>query len=321
MSSKKRPCVLCNENHAVLKRPRNGEMLCQGCFFRRIEDEIHDTIQREKLFERGDIVASGASGGKDSTLLMHILSKLNKRYDYGIHLELISVDEGIKGYRDHSLETVKRNSAFYGLPLHILSYQDLYGWTMDEIVAVVGLKNSCTFCGVMRRQALERGAVLINANKIVTGHNADDTAETVLMNLLRGDAPRLARCTQAFSKGEGLLSRVKPLKYTYEKDIVLYAHFNKLDYFTTECSYAKEAFRGTVRTLIKELEVIQPRCIADIVHSGERIIVNSKDAIPTNAQGSCARCGYVTSQQLCRACVLLNSLNNGNPQSGLYTTS
>lgn len=39
-----------------------------------------------------------------------------------------------------------------------------------------------TFCGVFRRQALDRGAALLKADKIVTGHNADDMAETVLMN-------------------------------------------------------------------------------------------------------------------------------------------
>lgn len=40
----------------------------------------------------------------------------------------------------------------YGLPLKIVSYKDLYGWTMDEIVKMIGLKNNCTFCGVFRRQ-------------------------------------------------------------------------------------------------------------------------------------------------------------------------
>ena len=40
----------------------------------------------------------------------------------------------------------------YGLPLQILSYKDLYGWTMDDIVKMIGLKNNCTFCGVFRRQ-------------------------------------------------------------------------------------------------------------------------------------------------------------------------
>ena len=56
------------------------------------------------------------------------------------------------------------------------------GWTMDAIVAQVGKKNNCTFCGVFRRQALDRGAASLNVDHIVTGHNADDIAETVLMN-------------------------------------------------------------------------------------------------------------------------------------------
>lgn len=81
------------------------------------------------------------------------------------------------------------------MPLKILSYKDLYGWTMDEIVAQIGRKNNCTFCGVFRRQALDRGAALLGVDCIATGHNADDIAETVLMNILRGDIARLQRCT------------------------------------------------------------------------------------------------------------------------------
>ena len=78
----------------------------------------------------------------------------------------------------------------YKIPLTVVSYKELYGWTMDEIVREVGTKNNCTFCGVFRRQALDRGATLKAAEKIVTGHNADDIAETVLLNILRGDLPR-----------------------------------------------------------------------------------------------------------------------------------
>jgi tRNA(Ile)-lysidine synthase TilS/MesJ len=53
---------------------------------------------------------------------------------------------------------------------------------MDKIVSQVGKKNNCTFCGVFRRQALDRGAAQLGVDHIVTGHNADDIAETVLMN-------------------------------------------------------------------------------------------------------------------------------------------
>lgn len=31
----------------------------------------------------------------------------------------------------------------YDLPLKILSYDELYGWTMDRIVETVGRKNNC----------------------------------------------------------------------------------------------------------------------------------------------------------------------------------
>ncbi len=59
---------------------------------------------------------------------------------YGLDLFLLSIDEGISGYRDDSLETVKRNEKQYGLPLTVLSYAELYGWTMDQIVREIGTK-------------------------------------------------------------------------------------------------------------------------------------------------------------------------------------
>lgn len=45
----------------------------------------------------------------DSTVLAFVLSELNRRHNYGLDLFLLSIDEGISGYRDDSLETVKRN--------------------------------------------------------------------------------------------------------------------------------------------------------------------------------------------------------------------
>ncbi len=118
---------------------------------------------------RQQCICGPAVGGKDSTVLAHVLTALNRRHDYGLDLFLLSVDEGIAGYRDDSLQTVKRNEAQYQIPLTVVSYKELYGWTMDEIVRQIGHKNNCTFCGVFRRQALDRGATLCHADKIATG--------------------------------------------------------------------------------------------------------------------------------------------------------
>ena len=49
------------------------------------------------MFERGERIAICISGGKDSTVLAHVLSKLNKKYDYGLELFFLAIDEGIQG--------------------------------------------------------------------------------------------------------------------------------------------------------------------------------------------------------------------------------
>ncbi|KAI9151668.1 Cytoplasmic tRNA 2-thiolation 1 [Paramyrothecium foliicola] len=371
-------------NLAVIKRPKNHHKLCRDCFLGVFEDEVHHTITSSKLFFRGERVAIGASGGKDSTVLASVLKTLNERHDYGLDLVLLSIDEGIKGYRDDSLETVKRNAAQYEMPLKIVGYDQLYGWTMDQVVDTIGKKGNCTYCGVFRRQALDRGAKMLQIKHVVTGHNADDVAETVLMNLLRGDLPRLARSTSIVT-GDSTsdVKRSKPLKYAYEKEIVLYAHHKKLDYFSTECIYSPEAFRGTARSLIKNLEKVRPSAILDIVRSGEDLArltpdkgqgscacepaeglggcgsangrtsgnelaqveaelraqpanpaleteikltpsVDSSDAVklslrsrapkeqksaPLQVLGQCIKCGYMSSQAMCQACTLLETLN------------
>mmetsp|Transcript_32431 Transcript_32431/g.91904 ORF Transcript_32431/g.91904 Transcript_32431/m.91904 type:complete len:322 (-) Transcript_32431:238-1203(-) len=318
-----RVCNACGTARPVLKRPKTFEMLCKECFFTAFEAEVHNTIVANKLFKPGDKVAIGASGGKDSTVLAYIMGLLNKRHCYELELFLLSIDEGISGYRDDSLETVKRNEQQYGIPLRIVSYKELYNWTMDEIVAKIGKKNNCTFCGVFRRQALDRGAVMLGANKVVTGHNADDVAETVLLNILRGDFGRLGRCSDVMTGEEGQLPRCKPFKWTYEKEIVMYAYFKKLDYFCTECIYAPYAARGFARELVKDLEVARPSAIVDVIRSAEEMRMSSAGNVSSShapEPGTCERCGYISSQSVCKACVLLEGLNSGNAKLGVSRT-
>ncbi|KAL1588935.1 Cytoplasmic tRNA 2-thiolation protein 1 [Cladosporium halotolerans] len=296
-----RECEICHTNRAQILRPKNHARICAPCFIAIFEDEVAETVTSTNLFNPGERVAIGASGGKDSTVLASVLKTLNDRHNWGLDLVLLSIDEGITGYRDHSLEAVKRHSEQYDLPLKIVSYADLYGWSMDQVVAQVGKKGNCTYCGVFRRQALDRGAAMLGVGHVVTGHNADDVAETVLMNLLRGDLPRLSRATSIVTStpsaalpenGEGEIKftnvkRSKPLIYAYEKEIVMYAHHKKLDYFSTECIYSPEAFRGSARTLIKNLERIRPESILDVVRSGIDMAKLVPGAEEQNSQRAC----------------------------------
>lgn len=301
----------------MIKRPKTGQQICKDCFFYVFETEVHNTITEAGLFKPGDRVAIGASGGKDSTVLAYVMKTLNERYNYGLDLFLLSIDEGITGYRDDSLETVKRNQQQYSMPLKILSYEELYGWTMDRIVSQVGRKNNCTFCGVFRRQALDRGAAMLNVDHIVTGHNADDIAETVLMNIMRGDIARLGRCTAICTQGEDTIRRSKPFKYAYEKEIVMYAYFKKLDYFSTECIYSPDAYRGHARVFLKDLEAVRPSAIIDIIHSGEAFEIKEEIKATQKVQQTCTRCGYMSSNALCKACTLLEGLERGMANAGI----
>lgn len=316
------PCAVCHTARALIIRPKNHQKLCKTCFLSIFETEIHHTITNNTLFQPGERIAIGASGGKDSTVLASILKTLNERYAYGLDLVLLSIDEGIKGYRDDSLETVKRNAVQYSMPLEIVGYDELYGWTMDQVVEQVGKKGNCTYCGVFRRQALDRGAARLGIKHVVTGHNADDVAETVMMNLLRGDLPRLARSTSIVTASAASeIKRSKPLKYAYEKEIVLYAHHKRLDYFSTECIYSPEAFRGSARTLIKNLERVRPSAILDVVRSGEdmaRLVpVEVSGRTGCAGKGSAVTAGDVGEEEAAGGCGSANGRSSGGEMADM----
>ena len=90
-------CDYCGNRPAKVLRPKSLKPVCLECFYELFETEIHLTILEGNLFNRGEKISIGASGGKDSTVLIHVLKLLNDKYDYGLDLQLLSIDEGIKG--------------------------------------------------------------------------------------------------------------------------------------------------------------------------------------------------------------------------------
>ncbi len=59
----------------------------------------------------------------------------------------------------------------------------------------------------------------------------------------RNHAVTFANRQDVITGSEGSMPRAKPFKYAYQKEIVMYAYFKKLDYFSTECIYAPNAYR------------------------------------------------------------------------------
>lgn len=335
-------CDVCGDVKASVIYAATQQRVCKPCFFQLFEDGVHSTITATEMFRPGERVGLGVSGGKDSTVLAYVLDLLNRRHHYGLDIVLLCFDEGIAGYRDRSIATVHSNQATLGLPLRVVSFEELFGTGMDGVVAQIGRRNNCSFCGVFRRQALEEAARQMGATCIATGHNADDMAESVLLNFVRGDTARLRRCVYArtpvaeealdrsvagslpdegpccSSSGQKmdseasqrpvlLIPRCKPFKYTHQRDIVFYAFYKNLPYFSTECTYAPNAARGDARALIKELEQIDPSSIRNLILSAEAF----QGAPVAGAVRACITCGRAASSATgqCSACRMLKILH------------
>ncbi|KAK2146368.1 hypothetical protein LSH36_613g00007 [Paralvinella palmiformis] len=126
-----------------------------------------------------------------------------------------------------------------------------------------------------------------------------DLAENTGASILRGDIARLRRCTAIMTGTEGALPRCKPFKYTYEKEIVMYAYFKKLDYFSTECIYSPNAYRlGIGKThKIRKNAILEQRTTHHPLSGKKPVFVSvsgisseSLDSVQSNEASSSQSC-------------------------------
>ena len=325
-------CDKCGSD-AVLHAAYSGLYLCEGHLCRAVEKRLRRRVREDGLVpddatpEDPETWVIGLSGGKDSVVLTHVLSDIFER-DPRIELVALSVHEGIEGYRDRSLDACEELTEALDIRHEVVSYESEFGVRMDDVVEddPEGMA-ACAYCGVFRRDVLSRYAEELGADKLLTGHNLDDEAETALMNFLEGDVDQIANHFDAslgpFEGGDAPaertranqdhhIPRAKPLRDVPEKEIALYARFRDLPAHITECPHAAEAYRGEIQDLMLGLEENHPGTRHSIMAGYEKLAALAAEAYGgENGDkdfGECDDCGAPTARDLCRKCNLLDAL-------------
>ena len=321
-------CDKCGDE-AVMHAAYSGLHLCETHFCASVEKRVRRRIREDNLLpddatpEDPERWVIGLSGGKDSVVLTDILHETLEA-DPRIELVALSIHEGIEGYRDESLDASQELTADLGIRHEVVSYDDEFDIRMDDVVEDDPENMSaCAYCGVFRRDILSRYADELDADKLLTGHNLDDEAETALMNFLEGDVQKIAQQFDAslgpFEGGqsdltrddsESFIPRAKPLRDIPEKEVALYAHVQDLPAHITECPHADEAYRGEIQELLYELEERHPGTRHSIMAGYEELagLAASDYRGDDDTVDECNQCGSPTRGDLCRKCGLLATL-------------
>lgn len=299
-------------------RAYSGEKLCPKCFTQSIEEKVRSTIVKNDMFLQDDNIVVAVSGGKDSLTLLHVLAKIEKRFP-NANLCAVTIDEGIKGYRDEAIKFAAENCHQLGVKHILASFKELFDIQLDELVKITNGKTKhvrngltpCSYCGVLRRRALNLTARRANANKLATGHNLDDEVQTVLLNIMHGDALRIARVKPVLEeKHPMLVPRAKPLCELPEKEIAFYAYIKKIEFQSVPCPYASTALRNDVRGMLNRIEESHAGTKFTVFKSVEKI----RPALEATASANettlreCKMCGEPTTEEVCKPCEMLLEL-------------
>lgn len=273
------------------------------------------TVAEYKMLRFDDRIAVAVSGGKDSVSLLHILAKMERKLPRA-SLVAVTVDEGIKGYRDEALRIAVENCRKLGVEHYTVSFKQLFGYTLDEIVRLLKEKKgrvetSCAYCGVLRRKALNLAARSVKAGKLATAHTLDDEAQTILLNLFHGDVWRLAKEKPVTDEVHPkLVRRIKPFCLVPERETALYAYVKKTRFQSRPCPYASEALRNDVRLLLNRIEEEHAGTKYTVFKSVEKIRPAIEMAAETEAMKECGVCGEPTGESICRTCQMLKQLGH-----------
>jgi uncharacterized protein (TIGR00269 family) len=334
-------CTKC-DREAVMHAAYSGSHLCEEHFRGSVESRVRHRIREDSLVPRSatpenpETWVIGLSGGKDSVVLTHILDETFAE-DPRIELIALTIHEGIEGYRDKSVDACEELASELDLRHEIVSYEEEFGVQMDDVVEKDPQNMAaCAYCGVFRRDLLSQYAADFGADKLLTGHNLDDEAQTALMNFLEGDVEQMANHFEASlgdfedrdlpddagddgelgtrSEQDAFVPRAKPLRDIPEKEVALYAHLTDLPAHITECPHSSEAYRGEIQELLYDLEERHPGTRHSIMSGYEEMAALAADSYSDDTGDvetqECAECGSPTTRERCRKCALVDAVQS-----------
>ncbi|MGZ0747769.1 tRNA 2-thiolation protein NcsA [Haloparvum sp. AD34] len=317
-------CDKCGAD-AVTHAAYSGAHLCETHFCESVEKRVRRRVREDDLIpddattEDPETWVIGLSGGKDSVVLASILDD-TFGVDRRVEMIALTIHEGIEGYRDESLDACEELAADLDMRHEVVTYADEIGVEMDDVVEKDPENMAaCAYCGVFRRDLLETYADEFGADKLLTGHNLDDEAQTALMNFLEGDVQQVAKHFDAsigsFDDREDLeafVPRAKPLRDVPEKEVALYCHLRDIPAHMAECPHAEESYRGEIKELLHELEENHPGTRHSIMAGYEELSALAADRYREDGEGAdlqeCAECGSKTSREVCRKCRLVEAI-------------
>lgn len=292
-------CVKCQTEPVM--QVNGAEALCKVCFCGYFERKVFKTIREYNLVEKNDHLGVAVSGGKDSTTVLFLLKRLvAERQD--LKLTAIAVDEGIAGYRDVTLEGLEKFCSKEKIDLRVFRFREEFGKDLD--VLVKQFPRACSVCGVLRRYVLNTKARALGVTKLVTGHNLDDEAQSVLMNQFRRNVRVSARLgpVTGLVQDKKFIPRVKPLYFMAEKEVAIYAFVQGLLDTFVECPHTSDAYRAQVRDMLYAFDAKFPGTKQNIIHAFLEVLPVLREQFKGEEMRYCTGCGEPAMQEYCKAC-------------------
>ncbi len=289
--------------------------LCKDHFLRYFEEKVFKTISKYRLIDRKDKLCVAASGGKDSLTALYLTKKYCKKHNLPLEaLFALVIDEGIENYRPKTIIDLQAFCKKQDIHVKKVSFKEEFQKTLDRANPILN-KNSnkkpCNLCGVWRRFLLNKYARIYGANKIITGHNLDDEAQAIIMNLFKANTELASRLgpISGIGKNRLFVQRVKPLYFCLEKEVRLYALLKGFSISFVECPYSKEGYRHQIQKMLNEFENKYKGTKQGIVKSFLELWPKPEFACAEEIK-SCLRCGEAASQDFCNACKMQEAIQD-----------